>query len=164
VFSPTYSTDHTVFGWFDNVVVRSADAGAHWTVLSLPPAASFLAPPSTSEPLPVPTVREGGPGTQTTVQIPVDLSWPLRKTITVHWHTVDGTTTGVASSKDGDFVAASGALTYPISATREYISVVVNGDAKVEPDEALLVQLTSPTNATLTGDGQVKAVIVNDDP
>jgi endoglucanase len=97
------------------------------------------------------------------MQIPVDLSHPSKTTITVHWNTVDGVKPGVASSQDGDFVAASGTLTYAYGVTRQYIPVTVKGDAKVEPNETLIVQLSQPTHATVAGNGQVTGIILNDD-
>jgi hypothetical protein len=163
VFSPAYATDHTVFGWFSDVIVRSTDGGVSWTVLHLPSGASILQPPSIAEAPAVPSVLEGAPGTTTTMEIPVNLSHPSKQTITAHWHTVDGTTPGVASSQTGDFVAASGTLTFTYGATQLDIPVTVKGDATVEPNETLIVQLSQPTNATLTGNGQVTGTIVNDD-
>jgi photosystem II stability/assembly factor-like uncharacterized protein len=163
VFSPSYASDHTVYGWFASVIVRSTDGGVHWTILQLPPGASILQPPSIVEAPAAPSVLEGGSGTTTTMEIPVDLTHPSKETITVKWHTVDGTTPGVASSKSGDFVAASGTLTYTYGVSEQDIPVTINGDATVEPNETVIVQLADATNATLSGNGQVTGIIVNDD-
>ena len=42
------------------------------------------------------------------------------------------------------------------------MTVTVNGDAKVEPNETFFVNLTGPTNATIL-DGQGIGTITNDD-
>jgi photosystem II stability/assembly factor-like uncharacterized protein len=48
-FSPGYATDHTVFGYASQDIVRSTDAGATWTVLRLPSATTFLREVGTAE-------------------------------------------------------------------------------------------------------------------
>ena len=53
-------------------------------------------------------------------------------------------------------------LTYPFGSRRQYVTVTVKGHSTSEPDKVLIVQLTDPTNAKLTGDGQVKAIILGD--
>jgi hypothetical protein len=53
-------------------------------------------------------------------------------------------------------------LTFPAGTTTRTITVQINGDALVEGDETLLVNLASPSNATIA-DAQGQGTIVNDD-
>ena len=59
-------------------------------------------------------------------------------------------------------MATSGTLTFAAGTTTGTITVPVNGDTTVEPDETFFVNLSSPTNATI-GDGQGLGTILNDD-
>ena len=63
----------------------------------------------------------------------------------------------------GDYASASGDLTFapggPLSQT---VTVLVNGDTTIEPDEAFTVVLSAPAGATL-GDDQGTGAVANDD-
>jgi hypothetical protein len=59
-------------------------------------------------------------------------------------------------------VAAAGTLTFAPGSTAQVVTVVVNGDTSVEPDETVLMNLSNPTNATIA-DGQGVGTIRNDD-
>ena len=50
------------------------------------------------------------------------------------------------------------------AATTQTIAVVVIGDTTAEANETVLVNLSSPTNATISGTGQGVVTIVTDDP
>jgi Ca2+-binding RTX toxin-like protein len=102
------------------------------------------------------SVTEGNSGT-TTATFPVTLSTVSGKTVSVDWHTADGT--GQAPS---DYSSTGGTLTFAPGETAKNVSVSVNGDTEVEPDETFLVQLTNEVNATLV-DGTGVGSIVNDD-
>src|SRR5207253_727032 len=59
-------------------------------------------------------------------------------------------------------LATSGTLTFAPSVTSKTITVFVNGDIGVEPDEIFTVELTLPTNVVIfTGTGI--GTILNDD-
>jgi peptidyl-Lys metalloendopeptidase len=62
----------------------------------------------------------------------------------------------------GDYASASGTLTIPAGATSGTITVTVNGDTEVEPNETFFVNLSNPTNATID-DAQGLGTILNDD-
>jgi Calx-beta domain len=69
---------------------------------------------------------------------------------------------GTATVADSDYQAASGTLTFAPGDTSKQITVLVNGDATVEPNETFPVNLSNPANATIA-DGQGQGTIVNDD-
>ena len=102
-------------------------------------------------------VAEGNAGT-TTLGFTVTLSAVSGQTVTVGYATANGT----ATTADGDYLAASGTLTFAPGVTTQPVSVTVNGDVKDEPNETLLVNLSGPTNATIL-DGQGIGTITDDD-
>ncbi len=102
-------------------------------------------------------VAEGNAGT-TTLGFTVSLSAASSQTVTVGYATADGT----ATTADGDYVAASGTLTFAPGVTTQPVSVTVNGDVKNEANETLTVNLSAPTNATIS-DSQGLGTITNDD-
>src|SRR5207244_2749600 len=78
--------------------------------------------------------------------------------VTVHYATQDDT----ATTADGDYVAASGTVTFAPGQTTQTVTVLVNGDTKFEPTEDFFVNLDTPVNATIA-DSQGQGTIVNDD-
>ena len=69
----------------------------------------------------------------------------------------DGTATA-----GSDYTAATGTLTFGVGDDTLTVTVVVNGDTVVEPDEYLSLVLGDPTGATL-GTGTARIVLTNDD-
>ena len=59
-------------------------------------------------------------------------------------------------------MAQTGTLSFTAGQTSKTISVTVNGDTTVEPNETFLVNLSSPSGATLA-DAQGQGTITNDD-
>jgi Calx-beta domain len=165
-FSPTYARDRTIFAMAQDDIVRSTDGGDTWQVLGLPPAADILRPPVVAAAPGGATVVEGPDATTSVIQIPVDLTHPYASAVTVNWRTADvPDNPALASSAAGDYVAASGTLTFPRGTTRQYAQVVVQGDAVDEPDEAIVIGLSAPTNATIGGFwGLGFGTIADDDP
>jgi hypothetical protein len=162
-FSPTYARDRTIFGMAQDDIVKSTDGGDSWEVLHLPPAADILKPPVVAAAA-APMIAEGAGGTTRVIRIPFDLTHPYASTVTVNWQTVDVPgNTSVGSSASGDYVAASGALTFPTGWTRQYADIVVNGDAVDEPDEVIVIALRTPTNASIGGFWGLGFGIVTDD-
>ena len=102
-------------------------------------------------------VAEGDAGT-TTVGFTVSLSAVSDQTVTVGYATVDLT----ATTADGDYLAASGTLTFAPGVTTQPVNVTVNGDVTNEADEFFVVDLSGPVNATIS-DGQGIGTIINDD-
>ena len=104
------------------------------------------------------TLAEGNSGT-TTFNFTVSISGTNTLPTSVNFATADGT----ATAASGDYVATSGTLTWnPGDNAAKTISVTVNGDTTVEPDETFYVNLSSPSNATLSNSTGV-GTIVNDD-
>ena len=108
---------------------------------------------------------EGDSGT-TTVEVPVHLSAPSPATVTVPWRTlfVPGAPAGQADPGT-DYVAASGTATFLPGQTDTTVTIVVNGDLLVEPDEYIVVSFDHPTHAVMGGFwGLGFGIIGNDDP
>ncbi|MGH2527822.1 MAG: Calx-beta domain-containing protein [Actinomycetota bacterium] len=81
----------------------------------------------------------------------------------VDFATADGTAAGGAACAPGtDYISQSGTLTFAPGTTTLPITVLVCGDNVLEPDETFFVNLSNPTNATIT-DGQGRGTIQNDD-
>ncbi len=102
------------------------------------------------------SVAEGNAGT-TTATFTVSLSNASSQTITVNYATADG-----SASAGSDYSAVSGTLTFNSGQLTQPITVTVNGDTTFELNETFFVNLTSPTNATIT-DNQGTGTITNDD-
>jgi len=100
---------------------------------------------------------EGNAGT-TNLSFTVSLSDASGAVTTVNYATVDGT----AVVADNDYVTASGTLTFAAGETSQAVTVVINGDTKVEPTETFSVQLSAPSGATL-GTSTATGTITNDD-
>ncbi len=103
------------------------------------------------------SVTEGNSGT-TPARFPVLLSNATDQTVTVDWHTADST----ATVGDNDYAAGAGTLTFAPNVVADTITVLVNGDTNVEPDEKFTVLLSNPANAAIAGAEGV-GTIVNDD-
>ena len=102
------------------------------------------------------SVAEGASGTQ---QLVFTLSIPsaAQQDITVLYNTANGT--ALAGT---DYTAKSGSVTIPAGQTSVQVQIDVTGDAMVESDETLFVNLTTPTNATIA-DAQGKGTILADE-
>lgn len=115
---------------------------------------------------PLPTVsiadpapqNEGLAGTTSNMVISVSIVPPSGQTVTVVYNTSDGT----ATTADNDYVATSGTLTFNPGVGTQLITVVVNGDSKIEASETFQVNLSSPQNAT-QGTAVATATILNDE-
>ncbi|OLE58261.1 MAG: hypothetical protein AUI36_13745 [Cyanobacteria bacterium 13_1_40CM_2_61_4] len=99
---------------------------------------------------------EGNSGSKNFI-FAVSLSAASGQTVTVNYSTMDG-----AATAGSDYIAKSGTLTFPPGTVTKYDTILVNGDLLVEPDEEFYVNLTTPTNATLTRP-QGGGLILNDD-
>jgi len=99
------------------------------------------------------SVDEGDSGT-TTVSVPVvlqnmyALAQPSAVPVTVDWRNGD-----YNAHAPGDYVSASGTLTFAPGETLKYIDIAVVGDTVAEPGEIGLVGLSNPANAVLGGIG-----------
>jgi hypothetical protein len=100
---------------------------------------------------------EGNSGT-TAYVFAVNIGEIDAEQVTVAYSTQDGT----ATVADNDYVAASGTLTFAPGETVQFITVLVNGDTRVEGDETFSVVLSDPSNATIDSD-TATGTIENDD-
>src|SRR5258708_4023880 len=88
----------------------------------------------------------------------VTLSGPSNLTVTVSYATANGTATAPS-----DYVAIPATtLTFDPGDTSKSISVLINGDQIFEPNETFNVNLSNPTNATISKN-QGTGTILNDD-
>jgi hypothetical protein len=102
------------------------------------------------------SLNEGNTGTTNAV-VSLTLSAASSNTVTVNYATANGT-----AAAGTDYAAVSGTATFDPGTTSTTISMTVNGDATVEPNETFFVNLTSPVNATVA-DTQAVVTIVDDD-
>jgi plastocyanin len=103
-------------------------------------------------------VVEGNTGT-TNASFTVTLSVPSASTVTVMFHTADGT--ALAGS---DYTAVSPTiLTFAPGTTIQTATVSVTGDTVSEDNETFFVRLTSPTNATIADNEAVGTILDDDD-
>jgi hypothetical protein len=102
------------------------------------------------------SVREGDSGTST-LKFPVSLSATSASDVTVDYLTADGT-----ASSTSDYQAASGVLTIVAGQTTATLSVLVDGDRRLERNETIFLNLSNPTGAYVVA-GQGRGTIRNDD-
>jgi hypothetical protein len=102
------------------------------------------------------SVKERDAG-RTAARFTVTLSPASLEIVTVDYATADGSATA-----GSDYVARSGSLTFAPGQTSQTISVLVNGDRSVEPNETFSVNLTNPVGATL-GRSQGVGTILSDE-
>ena len=103
------------------------------------------------------TLTEGDSG-QTPAVFTVSLDAPSANPITVDFATADGTATAPR-----DYTAATGTVTFAPGDTSETVTVQVNGDTAVEPDETFDVNLSNATGNAAILDGTGVGTISNDD-
>jgi RHS repeat-associated protein len=102
---------------------------------------------------------EGNSGT-TDFVFPVTLSVPCAQTVQVTVDTADGT----ATVADNDYQALHQVLTFAPGETAKTVTVRVNGDTKIEPDETFTVVLSNATGGASLGTATSAAgTVVNDD-
>ena len=87
----------------------------------------------------------------------VTLSAASGKTVTVGWATADD-----GAAQPADYTTASGTLTFVPGDMSKPIPVTVNGDLSAELDETFSVNLSAPSNATLS-DAHGVGTIVDDE-
>jgi Calx-beta domain len=103
------------------------------------------------------SITEGNAGTST-LTFNVTLSHASSDTVSVDYATNGGT----ATAADGDYVAATGTVTFNPGQTAQTVDVTVNGDPTHESDESFTVDLSNETNAGVA-DGSGQGTITNDD-
>jgi hypothetical protein len=103
------------------------------------------------------THNEGDSST-TTYTFTVTKSGSTALSSSVNFQTQDGT----ATIADSDYQSTSGPLNFSASDTTKTFNVLVNGDKKVETNEAFTVHLSGASNATIS-DADGTGTITNDD-
>jgi trimeric autotransporter adhesin len=106
------------------------------------------------------SIAEGNSGTQT-LTFTVTRTGATASSVTFAYATANGT----ATIANADYIAASGMGSIPSGGASgsTTINVTINSDTQFEGDETFFVNISSPTNATIS-DGQGIGTIVNDDP
>ena len=102
------------------------------------------------------TVVEGNSGTRTAT-FTVTLSAPGTLNVVAAYQTFNGT-----AQAGSDYAAANGPIFIPAGQTTQVISVTINGDMVVEPDETFTVEIGDENNVILT-DSIGVGTILNDD-
>src|SRR2546426_250239 len=101
------------------------------------------------------TLAEGGSGTKN-FDFTVTRSGDTSITSSVNFATADGTAT-IANS---DYVANSGTPSFAAGETTKTITIVVNGDTTVEPDETFSVNLSNCVGCIITDSHGVGTILV----
>ena len=143
----TYDDNGVIVDYYPGFVAVAHNDG-NWT---------FAPPPPPSITTSDVTVTEGNTGTRA-ASFTVTLSAAYSQPVTVAYNTANGTAMG-----GSDYQGASGILTIPAGQTTGTITILVNGDRLAEPNETFVVNLSSPTNATIA-DGQGVGTITDDEP
>lgn len=76
---------------------------------------------------------------------------------------VNYATANGSASAPGDYVDASGTISFGAGASSKTLSIVINGDSSVENDETFLVNLAAATNGATISDATGIGTILNDD-
>ena len=103
------------------------------------------------------SLAEGNSG-QTAFRFTVSLDQARSAPVTVDFTTADGTATAAS-----DYAANRGMLTFAPGETTKTVSVQVNGDTTIEPDETFTVHLSNATGNATIADATGLGTIVNDD-
>ncbi|AFY28282.1 Calx-beta domain-containing protein [Cyanobium gracile] len=104
------------------------------------------------------TVVEGNTGTRLAV-FTVTLSNAVAGGASVAYATAANTATA-----GSDYIATAGTLNFTGTAGEQLtVSVTINGDTTVEPNESFFLNLSAPTNGVTLADGQGRGTIINDD-
>ena len=109
------------------------------------------------------SVTEGDTGETPSLEFIVSLSAASGKVVTVGYADA---TSGTATSGDDYTAITAGTLTFAAGVTSDTLAVSVTGDDTAESDETVIVTLSNPSNATLSGGGTTltgTGTITNDD-
>lgn len=104
------------------------------------------------------SLAEGNAGTAT-LMFNVSVSRASPTPMSVNWHTVDGTALAGA-----EYTAASGTLTWAVNdSAPKNVTVLLQGDAAVEPDENFTLQLDGFVGMAVGASVAATGTILNDD-
>ncbi|MFD0893583.1 DUF1349 domain-containing protein [Luteolibacter ambystomatis] len=157
---PVQITDDQIVENTENVVVSLVNAGGAGlgTITQ-----HILAISDNDVPPAQPTVgfaaaASSGPESNTTVNLPVALSFKPAAAVTV-----DYAVTGGTAVSGTDYTLANGTLTFNAGETVKLIPVTVVDDAVIEPDRTIIVGLSNPVGADLGANVSHTYTIANDD-
>jgi hypothetical protein len=102
------------------------------------------------------SITEGNSGTKV-------LTFTVTRTGGTAAFSVDYATASGTATAGQDFVATSGTLQFAANDTTKTISVTIDGDTIVEPDESFYLNLFNATNSATIADSQGIGTINNDD-
>ncbi|MBX7185677.1 MAG: hypothetical protein K1Y01_11080 [Vicinamibacteria bacterium] len=103
------------------------------------------------------TVTEGDSGSPTAV-FTVVLSQTWTSSLTVNYQTADGTATA-----GSDYTAVSGTLTFAAGEASKTVSVPINPDTNIEPNETFFLNLSGASGIATISDPQGVGTILADD-
>lgn len=107
-------------------------------------------------------VSEGNTGS-VPMEFIVRLSRVSSQPVTVHYETTDQTADSIPNTMSADYKAASGLITFAPGQTMQTITVAVNSDTEIEPNETLRVVLAEARGAAIKVSTAI-GTILNDDP
>jgi hypothetical protein len=103
--------------------------------------------------------KEGRTGQTTLFTFTVTLSAAYDQPVTVSYRATDGT----ATTRDSDYVAKTGTLTFNPGETTKTITIIVNGDSKKEADETFFVDLFGNSLNSMFTKSRGIGTVLNDD-
>ncbi|MEL7025491.1 MAG: PQQ-dependent sugar dehydrogenase [Pseudomonadota bacterium] len=78
--------------------------------------------------------------------------------------TVDYATVADTATAGNDFIATTGTLQLPSGVSNTTVDVEIVGDSEIEPDEQFTLELSSPTNASITTSSAIGVIRDDDTP
>ncbi|MDA1164900.1 MAG: autotransporter-associated beta strand repeat-containing protein [Planctomycetota bacterium] len=103
------------------------------------------------------SISEGATGSTTRVEVAVNLSGPSATSVSVDFATANGT-----AIVGQDYTARTGTITFSSGEQQKLIAIDITGDATLESNEQLFVNLFNPVNGNII-DTQGVVTILNDD-
>ena len=101
-------------------------------------------------------IHERSSTSTTSYRFTINVTPTCSKPITVNYKTVDAT--AVAGK---DYTALTGKLTIPANTLNAYIDVTVSKDSLRQEDQTFTLELSTPTNASISGTGKATGTIQN---
>jgi len=101
-------------------------------------------------------IHERSSTASTTYRFSISVTPTCSKPITVNYKTVDAT--AVAGK---DYTALTGKLTIPANTLSAYVDVTVLKDSLRQEDQTFTLELSAPTNASISGTGKATGTIQN---
>ena len=120
------------------------------------------APPTPNITIDDPSVAEGDAGSKA-LDFTVSLSMPSSSIVSVDYATASAAPAKGVATAGVDYVAASGTIIFDPGQTSKQVSITINGDKLVEPNETFFVDLTNASPGSTITDSEGTGTIANDD-